>query len=315
VNLRAGQDSGFFFLQETVDALTYAGDNGIDVVNMSFFTDPWLFNCVDHPDDTPEEQAQQATIIEATQRAIDYAIGHGVTPVAALGNEHTDLGNPTLDETSPDFPPDTAKSREIDNSCITVPTETEGVISVSSLGPSHAKSDFSNYGIEQTDVSAPGGWFRDFFGTDHHRVPENMILNAYPEALAIENGQVDENGEPIDPFVRRDCLGDVCAYYQFIQGTSMASPHAVGVVALIVSQFGVADSVHGGLTLDPKIVENVLFRTAQNWPCPDPPLVSYVNVGRPESWDALCVGTRDFNGFYGNGIVDALKAVSGRAPN
>src|SRR4029453_17174101 len=45
VNLRAGQDSGFFFFFETVAALTYAADNGIDVVNMSFYTDPWLYNC------------------------------------------------------------------------------------------------------------------------------------------------------------------------------------------------------------------------------------------------------------------------------
>ena len=52
MNLRAGQDSGFFFLQPTVDALTYAGRNGIDVVNMSFFTDPWLYNCADNPADS-----------------------------------------------------------------------------------------------------------------------------------------------------------------------------------------------------------------------------------------------------------------------
>ena len=32
-------------LQPTVDALTYAGRVGVDVVNMSFFIDPWLFNC------------------------------------------------------------------------------------------------------------------------------------------------------------------------------------------------------------------------------------------------------------------------------
>ncbi len=49
VNLRAGQDSGFFFLQPSVDALTYAGDHGIDVVNMSYFIDPWLFNCRRQP--------------------------------------------------------------------------------------------------------------------------------------------------------------------------------------------------------------------------------------------------------------------------
>ena len=44
VNSRAGQDSGFFFLQPSVDALTAAGDFGIDVVNMSYFIDPWLYN-------------------------------------------------------------------------------------------------------------------------------------------------------------------------------------------------------------------------------------------------------------------------------
>ena len=45
VNVRAGQDSGYFFLYETVAALIYAGDAGLDVVNMSFYTDPWLYNC------------------------------------------------------------------------------------------------------------------------------------------------------------------------------------------------------------------------------------------------------------------------------
>ena len=49
VNIRAGQDSGFFFLQPSVDALTYAGDVGIDVVNMSYFIDPWLYNCRRQP--------------------------------------------------------------------------------------------------------------------------------------------------------------------------------------------------------------------------------------------------------------------------
>ncbi len=34
VNLRSGQDSGYFFLQATLVALTYAGNTGIDVVNM-----------------------------------------------------------------------------------------------------------------------------------------------------------------------------------------------------------------------------------------------------------------------------------------
>ncbi len=57
VNLRAGQDSGFFFLFETLEAYVYAGDVGIDVVNMSFFTDPWLFNCRNNPLDSPDRAA------------------------------------------------------------------------------------------------------------------------------------------------------------------------------------------------------------------------------------------------------------------
>jgi lantibiotic leader peptide-processing serine protease len=66
VNIRAGQDSGFFFLQPTIDALVYAGLVGIDVVNMSFVTDLWLYNCLQNPADSPEEQLEQLTVRVAT---------------------------------------------------------------------------------------------------------------------------------------------------------------------------------------------------------------------------------------------------------
>jgi len=311
VNIRAGQDSGFFFLQPTVDALTYAGDNGIDVVNMSFYTDPWLYNCANNPADSPAEQLEQRTIIAATQRALDYAWGHNVTLIAALGNEHTDLGHPTSDPTSPDFPPGTERTRTVDNACLDMPTEGNHVIGVSALGPSTAKSDYSNYGVEQTDLSAPGGYFRDLFGTPQFRTVGNEVLSAYPEALARASGDVDANGVPTTPFVVRDCQHGVCGYYQYLQGTSMAAPHAVGVAALIVSKFGMRDR-SGGLTLPPSATEQLLYRLATDHPCPEPRLVSYTNVGRPASYDALCEGSPAFNGFYGNGIVDALSAVTGR---
>jgi lantibiotic leader peptide-processing serine protease len=123
------------FLQPVVDALVYAGLVGIDVVNMSFYIDPWLYNCLDNPADSPEAQAEQRTVRVATQRAVNFARAHKVTPIAALGNQHTDLGNPTFDDTSPDFPPGAAYPRDVNNSCITVPTETRGVISISASGP------------------------------------------------------------------------------------------------------------------------------------------------------------------------------------
>jgi lantibiotic leader peptide-processing serine protease len=304
VNIRAGQDSGFFFLQPTVDAIVYAGLVGIDVINMSFFTDPWLYNCLDNPADSPEEQLEQLTVRVATQRAINFARGHGVTPVAAVGNEHTDLGNPTLDETSPDFPPGSEKSRTVDNACITVPTETRGVISISALGPSGYKADYSNYGIEQTDFSAPGGWFRDFFGLPQNRQPENLNLSPMPKALAEEALEDPANV----PFIVEDCKDGTCAFYQYLQGTSMASPHAAGVAALIVSAHGKRDHVHGGLTLDPRKVERIMTRTATQTPCPSPPNFAYPD-DRDPSFDGVCEGTLARNGIYGRGIVNALTAV------
>ena len=104
VNLRAGQDSGKFLLQPTVDALTYAGDIGVNVVNMSYYIDPWLYNCPANAADSPEAQEAQRTTIEATQRALDYARSRGVVLVAAAGNEHSDLDEVTVDTVSPNFP-------------------------------------------------------------------------------------------------------------------------------------------------------------------------------------------------------------------
>ena len=311
VNLRAGQDSGFVFLQPVVDALTYAGDHGIDVVNMSFYVDPWLYNCAANPADSPAEQEQQRVTVAAIQRAVTYARAHGVTPIASEGNEHTDLGAPTVDTTSPDYPAGAAKTRPVDNaSCLVVPTETDGVITVSALGPSGGKADYSNYGLEQTDVSAPGGYFRDLLGTPRYQQPGNEVLSTYPARLARINGQLNPDGAPNTPFVVRDCSKSTCAYYQYLQGTSMAAPHAAGVAALVVSQYG--HRTKDGWGLAPSRVEAILTGTATPHACPDPPLVDYTLVGRTPDFNALCQGDASFNGFYGHGIVDALAAVSGK---
>ncbi|MGH9274110.1 MAG: S8 family peptidase, partial [Acidimicrobiales bacterium] len=319
VNIRAGQDSGYFFLGPTVDALTYAAESEIDVVNMSFYVDPWLFNCptadgyVDAPEGKPtaDELAEQVMIYDAMHEALAVAHAGGVTLVAAAGNGASDLDAPTrFDASSPDFPvdadlvPTDAYERTVTDDCLDLPSEGPNVLSVSSVGPSGIKSDFSNYGTSEITVAAPGGYFRDFFGTKQFRSPLNEIWAPYPTNVGVALGEITGGGGvPNNPFVVRSCTKETgCAYYQGIQGTSMASPHVTGVAALVIGALG-GDA-------DPALVREILEQSAADHACPVPATVDYTIVGRPESWNATCTGTATFNNFYGNGLVDAAAAVA-----
>jgi hypothetical protein len=63
----------------------------------------------------------------------------------------------------------------------------------------------------------------------------------------------------------------------------------------------------------PDRVERILKRTATDVACPAQEPFTYPWAGTPpEDYTATCEGTPQFNGFYGEGIVDALAAVSGR---
>src|SRR5438874_11475482 len=118
--IKAGNADGFFFPDAVVCAFVWAGTHHVDVTNNSYFADPFLFNCRNDP--------VQRAIWKAAQRAIRFAMNQGVTVVAADGNESEDLSHPSMDITSPDFPDNTAVSREVTNACVVIPVEIAGVV-------------------------------------------------------------------------------------------------------------------------------------------------------------------------------------------
>jgi len=275
VVLKAGTANGYFFTQSVVDALRYAGDQRLDVVNMSFFADPWLFNC--------RNDTEQKAIIQAISAAARYAQQRGVVLVAAAGNEGIDMNHPTTDEISPDFPPGAAVSRPVNNSCVILPTEIPGVVVVTATGAENLLTWYSTYG-NVTDVTAPGGsrYQTPTFDGSRGRVLAPYSSTAGDLALQASIGRLvqDPDGN----------------YYAWLNGTSMAAPHAVGVVALI-------RAAHPGMSVGAVVA--LLRSTATGQACPtelDPGVAFF---GAPVQY---CSGGVGSNNFYGKGLVNAVAA-------
>ncbi|MBP2216012.1 S8 family serine peptidase [Arthrobacter sp. CAN_C5] len=131
----------------------------------------------------------------------------------------------------------------------TSPADCKNVITVGATGREGAQTPYSNYGLE-VDVSAPGG--------DMSRGYEGGILSTYNQGSTTQGSEG----------------------YNYLQGTSMATPHVAGAAALMLS---------AKRSLTPADVEKILKDTTRPLP-------------------GACFGG------CGTGIVDANAAVKAVAP-
>lgn len=195
--IKVSQPDGFFYTEAVVCGFIWAAEHGVDVTNNSYYTDPWLFNCKNDPD--------QKALVEAHARATRYAERKGAVNVAAAGNSRMDLAADELTDTT--SPNDTTPAERVINpsECLDIPTQIPGVVTVSALGAKGLKSSYSNYGLGVVDISAPGGDATRYQTPDAPAV-DGRILSTLPGGG-----------------------------YGYKAGTSMASPHVAGVAALIKS--------------------------------------------------------------------------------
>jgi subtilisin family serine protease len=255
--IKVATTDGFFYTEAVVCGFVWAAEHGVDVTNNSYYTDPWYFNCKKDPD--------QGALVEAITRATRYAESKGTVNVAAAGNESYDLASKAI--TDPVSPNDsTPGDRVIDPAkCLDIPTLLPGVVTVAATGAKGLKSSFSNYGLGVIDIAAPGG---DSTAYQPPKAPatSGLILGPLPGGS-----------------------------WGYMAGTSMATPHVVGVAALLKSTHPHASA---------RTIKALLTAQADDVACPVP-----YDIDSDGTADAVCAGGKRDNGFYGAGLVDALDAV------
>ena len=139
--------------------------------------------------------------------------------------------------------------------------------------------------MSRVDVAAPGGDYFRATGT-----VQDAVLGAVPIGSDIWN-----IFDPLSAVFPGITVIDQGAGYVYLNGTSMSSPHAAGVAALV-------KQMHPGW--GPDAVKAAVQRSAQQLECP--PNWEPLNEGDERE---RCYGKGGRTSFFGHGLVDATAAA------
>ena len=327
VALKISEWCGSAYDSSILDAFYYAADHGIDVVSISFG------GYLDRSD------PDQNVIYTAYLKSVKYATLHGTVIVAAAGNEHLKIGtggqvvshgpltipgDPFQDyyglwETPGGIPgvvDVSATGNVVVGSSASCPAGTTGTDATckpasdlhqpAGVGRTNQLTYYSNYG-PRIDVAAPGGARKfnvpsaDRGGTGGYPYTSADGYTAFEDFSITSNWALEIpcffNLGP--EFYPNEC-------YSTIQGTSMATPHASAVLALIASSNPAAR--HHPATLIALLksgAQHIRGNTTQGLSATDTSAGDRTGLACPTGYCHLGGKTISDADAYGAGLVDA----------
>ena len=241
VAIKTSNEAGSFYPEYVAWVFDWAAEHDIDVTNSSYYMDPYAF--------WMPTEGSQAAGLEAASRAICYAKNHGVVNIAAEDNDNDDHDNPTIDKASSNDVEGVAVERNVVGGIDVPAMVNDSVISVAAVALPTG-TDPATATLERSKFSNYG---------------KNSVGVAAPGSRIWSTLPTWKKDPPLG----------------YLSGTSMASPHAAGVAALI-------KQIHPDYTLDRTIA---LLKKQAGY-----------------TYDCLAV-PEDGKEYRGAGLVNALAAV------